>query len=177
MSHERDLVLTPRQQAAKAAFRDLVDAFGGQVAAAAETGRSQSRICAYGHRNMADFAPVDVVECLESRTDGTAGHPHVTRWLARQQGYGLVRLPDPGANATSWGLLASRLAKEGGDLTSGICADLADDNDVSPAEARARLRDAAELVRVAVELEHALKLRAADDGAAIGGAAIGGRGG
>lgn len=161
MSGERDIVLPPRLQGGKIAFGELVDAFGGQVAASAETGKSQSRICAYAHRNMADFAPIDVVACLEQRTHGTHGHPHVTRWLARQAGFGLVKLPDPAGipTDTKWGLLASRLAKESGDVTSGICADLSDDNDIAPAEARARLNDAAELVRVAVELEHSLKMR------------------
>lgn len=174
MSADRSVLLSPRLQAGKAAFRELVDAFGGQVAAAAETGKSQSRISAYGLRNTDDFAPVDVVLRLEQSTHGSHNHPQVTRWLARQTGFALVPLPDPDAAfarvsssplaqsgcVRNWGLLASRLAKDAGDVTSGICADLADDHDVSPTEARGRLNDAGALVRVAVELEHALRVRA-----------------
>lgn len=171
------VLLPPRLRAGKAAFRELVAAFGGQVAAADETGKSQSRICDYGHRNCPDFAPIDVVVRLESETAGCADHPAVTRWMARQAGFALVKLPDveflsarssgfggpPDRLHSNWGLLVSNLAKEAGTVTSGICADLADDNDVSPEEARQRLTAAAELVRVAVALEHALRVRALDE--------------
>lgn len=161
MSADRSVLLTPRLQAGKVAFRELVDAFGGQVAAAVETGKSQPRISAYGLRNTDDFAPVDVVLRLEQSTHGSHNHPQVTRWLARQTGFALVALPDPDAASTGkWGLLASRLARQSGELVGGICADLADDNDVSPPEAKARIDAASENVRIAVELEHALRVRA-----------------
>lgn len=163
MSGERDIVHPPHLQGGKAAFRELLDAFGGQVPAAVETGRSQPRLSSYAHPNTPDFPPLDVIDTLEERTRGLPGFPHVTRWRARRLGFELVQLPDPAGAATAWGLFASRLAKEAGDVTSGICADLADDNEISPAEARGRLKDAADLVRVAVELEHALKQRAADE--------------
>lgn len=162
MSGDRDITLPPSLQAAKVATRDLVKSFGGQEAASAETGKSQSRICAYGHQNMADFAPLDVIDALEDRTVGLPGWPHVTRWLCRQRGGEFVQLPDPNVSAPSWGKLVASIAKEHGELTSGVIADL-DDNDISPAEARARLKDAAELVHSAVQLEHALKQRAAEE--------------
>lgn len=93
MSGDRTVTLPPRLQAGKSAFSDLVSAFGGQEAASARTGKSQSRICAYGHKNMADFPPLDVVAELERDTVGLPGHPHVARWLARQTGHVLVALP------------------------------------------------------------------------------------
>jgi hypothetical protein len=161
---ERSIIHPPHLQGAKAAFRELVAAFGGQVPASVETGKCQSRISAYGHRNTTDFPPLDVVDALEERTHGLPGHPHVTRWLARRRGCELVRLPDPAMPETVWSSMVSRLAKEAGELMSGVCHDLGSENDISPAEARGRLVDAADLVRVAVEIEAALKQRAALEG-------------
>jgi hypothetical protein len=166
MSGERDLVHPPHLQGGKAAFRELLEAFGGQVAASVETGRSQPRLSAYAHPNTADFAPLDVIDALEDRTRGLPGFPHVTRWRARRLGFELVPLPEAilAGPSPAWGLMASRLAKEAGDVTSAICAGLADDSDISPGEARGLLEKSAELVRIAVELEHALKGRAQDPG-------------
>ena len=162
MSHDRTLTLAPHLQDGKAAFRELVRAFGGQEAVAALTGKSQSRICAYGLANTDDFAPADVIDAVEDRTAGLPGHPQVTRWLARRRGYGLVKLPDPAQAETGWSQMISELAREAGEVMSGVCSDLASGNDVTPAEARLRLGDAADLVRIAVELEHALKMRASE---------------
>lgn len=175
MTRSREPVtLPPRLRAGKSAFRDLVDAFGGQEAAGVETGKSQSRICDYGHRKSPDFPPVDVVVKLEGALSRGGHHLNqpraadapVTRWMARQSGFALVPLPDPdAAEPGKWGLLASRLARDAGELTGGICADLSDDNDVSPQEARQRIAEASKLVRTAVELEQALRVRAHDGGA------------
>jgi hypothetical protein len=156
---DRTLIVPPELQAGKAAAKALIRAFGGQIAAAAELGKSQSRMCDYGSPHTGDFMPISDVLTLEGRTHGQPGHPHVTRWLARQAGYGLVRLPDPDAPETVWSALIARLAREYGELAGGVLDDLSSGNDVAPAEARRRLADAADLVRVAVELEGALKIR------------------
>lgn len=160
MSGDRTVTLPPEQQAAKIAFRDLVRAFGGQEAAAAETGKGQSRIAAYGLTNAADFPPLDVIMKLEDRTLGLPGWPHVTLHLCRRLGGMFVRLPAVAAPSTSWTTHVAALAKEAGELQAGICTDLSSANDVSPTEARGRLADAADLVRVAVQIEAALKARA-----------------
>jgi hypothetical protein len=162
MSGDRDLRLPPHLQSGKLAFGELTDAFGGQVAAATETGKSQSRICAYAHSNTADFPPLDVIDALEARTVGVPGHPHVTLWLARRRGYELVKLPDPSAPPMSWASLLSEIIKASGELAGGILGDLSATNEISPSEAWLRLKDAGELVRVAVELEASLKARAAE---------------
>lgn len=162
MNGDRTLTLPPHLQSAKLAFGALTDAFGGQVAAAAETGKSQPRICAYAHLNTPDFPPLDVIDALEARTVGTPGHPHVTGWLARRRGYELVRLPDPSAPPMSWAALTGETVKASGQLASGILADLTPDGSISASDAWRRLKDAGELVRVAVELEAALKARAAE---------------
>ncbi|MES2138000.1 MAG: hypothetical protein V4502_13205 [Pseudomonadota bacterium] len=163
MSGDRDIVLPPRLQAAKAAFRDLVDAFGGQEATSAETGKSQSRISAYGHRNMGDFPPVDVVARLEASTAGSAGHPHVTRWLARQAGYALVSLPDPSAPSMQWTAIISELTRATGQLSSALLDDLSDGPDIGATAAWRRLKAADDLLRIAVEIDHALRLRASEE--------------
>jgi len=162
IADDRTVQHPARLQAGKMAFADLVDAVGGQVPAEAYSGKAQSRISAYGGRNTPWFAPIDVVVKLEGVTHGAPGHPHVTRWLAREAGYALVKLPEPGAAPARWSGFMARLGKEAGELINGICTDLTDDNDVIPAEAKRRLGDAADLVRVAVELEAALKARAGE---------------
>jgi hypothetical protein len=165
MNGDRTLRHPPHLQSAKLAFAALVDAFGGQVAAAEQTGKSQSRISAYAHANMADFPPIDVVDALEARTVGTAGHPQVTSWLARRRGFELVRLPDPSAPPMAWTALVSEVIGNCGELTAGILADLSADNQVSPPNAWRRLKDASELVRLAVEIEARLKAAAAEGAA------------
>src|SRR3546814_19209124 len=65
---------------------------------AEETGHRQQRISDFGLPNVAEFAPLDFVALLEERTEGTAGWPHVTRWLARRTGHALVRLPQGGTD-------------------------------------------------------------------------------
>jgi hypothetical protein len=163
MTADRTMTLPPRLQGAKIAFSELVDAFGGQAAASEETGKSQPRICAYALRNTPDFAPLDVIDTLEARTVGKDGHPHVTAWLARQRGFELVKLPDPSAPPMPMTALISDLAKACGQLTAGILNDLSDDG-LGPVEAWRRLGEADDLVRVAINLRAALKLRAGDGG-------------
>lgn len=160
MSDARSIVHPPELQAGKAASKALIRAFGGQEAAEAHTGKSQSQLSAYGGRNTPFFMPIDVVAALEGSTHGLPGHPHVTRWLAREAGYGLVRLPDAKAPPTQWSGFIAQLGKEAGEVINGICTDLISENDVSPAEAATRLGDAADLVRIAIEIEAALKARA-----------------
>lgn len=151
-------------QSVKIAFAELVAACGGQGPAAEETGKGQSRISAYSHRNTADFAPIDVIDTLEARTVGVAGHPHVTAWLARRRGCELVKLPDPSAPPMPLTALLSDMARASGQLSAGILNDLTPAHEISASEAWRRLGEADELVRVAVEVRAALRALAADDG-------------
>lgn len=163
MSGDRSIVHPPHLQDAKVATDALIDAFGKQQSVAELVGRSQSRVSDWGRNNTPDFIPLDAIDAIEARTEGLPGWPHLTSWLCRRRGGIFLRLPSLSASGC-WGRMTARLAKEAGAVTSGLCADLADDNDVSPAEARKRLKDAGELVRIAVELEAALKARAGDLG-------------
>jgi hypothetical protein len=161
---DRSVVLAPHLQDGKEAFQQLVGAYGGQVAAEALVGKSQARLSAYGGKNTPYFPPLDVIDALEARTEGLPGWPHITRWFCRRRGGLFLPLPGVGRTLGRWSVFIARLGREAGELISGICTDLSDDNELSPAEARRRLKDAAELVRVAVELEHALKARAGEEG-------------
>lgn len=87
----RTVSLSPDMQAAKGAFKQLVRAFGGQEAAAIETGVRQQKISDMGLPNVAEFPTLDLIDTLEARTEGTADWPVVTRWLARRRGFALVR--------------------------------------------------------------------------------------
>lgn len=129
----------PHLQAGKKAFRDLVSAFGGSVAAGAEVEKSQSRISAYGLPNTADFPPIDVVVALEQCTHGTAGHPHVLRWHARQLGYVLLKLPVCRKAAASWHRAMAAVSREVSDIIERVCTALSDEK-VTAAEAR-RIRE------------------------------------
>ena len=154
------MTMASTEQAQARAAKRLIESVGGLEAASAYTGKSTSQLSRYCLRHRPDSMPVSVVQALEDVTHGQAGHPVMTRHLATAIGYALVQLPDPMAPPTCWSEFVSRLAKEGGDIMSGICADLADDNDVSPAEAKARLTDADELVDISVQIRKALKERA-----------------
>jgi hypothetical protein len=157
------VTLSARALRLKAAMRDLVAACGGQEGAAASCGRGQQRISTYGQRNSDVFAPIDVIAALEAVARAEPGYPHVTRALAAEAGFALIALPDPYRPATKWSRFVAELAREAGETISGIAGDLADDNDVSPAEARGRLKDADELIEIAVQLRAALAQRAEDD--------------
>lgn len=127
MSADRNMVHRPADQALKVAWRKLVEAYGGQVAAAAYLGRGQSLISDYGNVNTAPFAPVNLIAALEAVTHGLPGHPIMTRELARAAGYMLV--PMPQAEGVSTGAvmqLVAAQAKEAGGVTASAIDALAD---------------------------------------------------
>lgn len=160
MTADRQSALGVRQRQHKKLARRLVEAVGGVEAAASFCRVGKSQLSDFGNENLLSFMPADVIDDLEA----LVADPLYTRWQARERGFAMVPLPDPHAPATRWSRFVAALGKEGGDLIAGICTDLDDDNDVTPAEARRRLGDAGELVRVAVELEAALKARAGEEG-------------
>lgn len=98
----RMVVLPPDLQAGKRATKSLIKAAGGQEEAASITGKSQPRLSSYGLPNTGDFIPVDAAHALEAVTHGQPGHPHVTRWLAHEAGYLLVRKPSTVPADTDW---------------------------------------------------------------------------
>lgn len=156
--------LNSEKQGLKLAARDLVRAVGGGEAGAGFCRVSQQRLSEYGSINGELFMPADVVLDLEAVTRGEPGHPHVTRYLARSAGFGLVPLPELGAVSTDWHDHIGGLAEEAGDITRKICVSLADDGRVTAREVKVHglLADAEKLLTIAVALRAALA-QAADD--------------
>lgn len=147
--------LTARQKFLCECARTLIEGVGGVEAAAGFCRAGKSQLSDYQNKNKLAFIPIDVIADLEQLTD-----PVVTRQLASQAGYALVKLPSPQASETVWGQRIAKLMKEGGDIMCGLGKALEDNNDVDPDEAKALLTDADELVAIAVEIQSALKRRA-----------------
>ena len=134
--------LTPEQQSGKAAFKALVRAFGGQEAAAAETGVRRQKISDMGLANVADFPTLDLIDALEARTVGLPGWPHVTGWLCRQRGGLFVPLPEGGDDPAGLALGVVEMAGELGDVSRAVSDALRPDGDGGAAVTRAEARRA-----------------------------------
>lgn len=93
-------------------------------------------------------------------THGKPGGAHFARYLADNIGCALIPLPSPDLPQTIWGQFIGQVLQEVGELSAGLGMDLADDNDVSPAEAKKRVADAEQMVAAAVQIHEALKRRA-----------------
>lgn len=158
----RTVTLSPDQQSGKSSFKGLVKAFGGQEAAASETGLRQQKISDMGLPNIAEFPTLDLIDHLEDCTVGLPGWPHVTNWLCHRRGGVFVPLPQGEIDADAVMVTVALLAAELGDVSravsSAVCASSAGGRDVTPAEARAALAELEGLDRVSARLR--LKLSA-----------------
>jgi hypothetical protein len=157
-----NLPVAEQRQAERA--RELIEAAGGLEASAEETGLSTSHLQRYCSKTERDSMPARVIEQLESVTHGKPGHPVMTRYLARRQGFVLVPLPRSVPVEGEWNRHISRLSSEAGALIAGIAPDLADDPRVSSAEAARRLPGAHRLTEIAAEIEAALQSKAEGSG-------------
>lgn len=162
MSEQRDLSLSVPDQSLKVASASLIREFGGQVAAGEHFGRAQSRFSDVGSRTTAVFLSIREVAELEDRTAGKAGHPIVTRALAKRQGFELVQLPGALPDTGDLLQLAARLAKEGGDVISGIGGALSD-GQFCGKDAALIVTETDQLIHVAVTLRAIALARLAGD--------------
>lgn len=167
MSARTDVVNTHQMQRAKAAYRASVAACGGQDGTAAATGKAQQRVSLYGHPNSDAFPPLDVIVAQEAVSHGTPGHPHVTRFLAREAGFELFKLPslDGARDArrkTRWGTICAVITREHSDLMASVCAAL-DDGTINPREAKACLAELDEDLLACMQLRAALLAVLEDD--------------
>lgn len=108
-------------QALFAATRQLVNAAGGPVAAAAITRGDHQSISRYGsaHPDNADrFMPIDILADLESECE----QPVLTAALARLSGHLLVPVPSVVLSGTALGVITAKALKE----TSEVFVALAD---------------------------------------------------
>lgn len=161
MSKEYGVVNTPADQRLKAAFGKLLAAAGGPDQAAISTECRPNYLRDMANPNSNVFPPLRAVRDLESVTHGAPGHPHVTRLLALEAGYGLFRLPGSQGEGTVWAEHAAEIAKEANEVVSGLCTDLAD-GELSPREAKRRLVDVDEAIDALVRLRGALTEKAAE---------------
>jgi hypothetical protein len=153
---------TPEKQALKGACRSLVRAAGGVEAAEGFCRPNMRRLSEYGLPNNDVFMPVDAVADLEGDTHGTPNHPQVTRFLARNAGFALVRLPTVKAIGDDQLVAALSVAsKEHGDVTTGLLDAMRDGN-VSPEEAQALVLQCDESAEAVMRLRELLKQRAGE---------------
>jgi len=153
-----NLPVTEQRQAERA--RELIESAGGLEACSEESGISTSQLQRYTSKSEKDSIPVRVIEALEAVTHGKPNHPVITRHLARRAGYVLVPLPTVAVGEGEWNRYIARLSTEASSLIAGIAEDLADDHDVSSAEAAKRVLAAHRLSVIVAEIEAALQARA-----------------
>lgn len=150
--------LSPDKQALKRATGRLVKAVGGQEAAVAFTRLHRHQVLSDYANPAADhaerFAPIDVIADLEGITHGTAGHPVVTRALARAAGFALVPLPAARCAVDDLGCHLSAIIRESADVT--LALSLALSRPLADAGRAALRREIAEAVQALVELDAAL---------------------
>jgi hypothetical protein len=161
----RVVALSPEQQSGKAAFKALVKAFGGQEAAAIESGVRRQKISDMGLANVPEFPTLDLIDSLEDRTVGLPGWPHVTSWLCKQRGGVFVRLPDVDGDGGSIVSGVVELAGELGDVSDAVrdAVHVASDMGakISPAEAAEIDSKLEELIATAVAMRMSLEPLAA----------------
>lgn len=146
--------LKPTDIAISEATGDAVHAAGKQVYVSHMLARGRSTIMAWANEEMAEFIPIRLVPELEKMGTGQDGWPHITRALAKMQGFELFRLPDVEPKDSNWLSHIGAIATEAGEITSKICASLADDQKVCARDiARHNLiEDAEHLVALAVAI-------------------------
>lgn len=158
-------MLTASKQALKAATRQLVQAAGGQEAAATYTRfvrhQAFSDFGNAGPDHAAKFAPIDAVADLEAVTHGTPGHPVVTRALARAAGFALVPLPAARTAELDFAAHLQAIIRETADVTLGLSVHLQAAASGKPAPEALRA-EVAQAIQVLVELDAALAQGAAD---------------
>lgn len=157
MSVRRDIVLSPDRQNLKVATRDLVREYGGTDAAGELLGRRQQAISDLCLAHTDRFISIDDVAKLEDRTVGRAGHPIVTRALAKRQGYLLVPLPSAPDDPANFSASVMRMAEELGDVSREITAAYADDGKVDETEAARILAEVRHLETETARLRLALE--------------------
>lgn len=152
----------PDKQALKAASGALVRAVGGVEAAEGYCRANFRRLSEYGRPDNDCFMPIDVVADLQTVAHGTPGFPQVTRFLARRDGYALVKLPEPGGVSTD-NLVAAlaQASREHSDIATGMLEALRD-GEVTAEEAKRLHREALESAEAAMRLAALLSQRSGE---------------
>jgi len=154
MGSRGEMALEPADLALKLATKDAIRGAGGQEFLSEALGRAQSRFSDYGSPNKPDFMPIDLVRKVQALGAGKPGWPHITHALARADGFDLYKLPETGAAPGDWLKQIGALSTEAAEITTKICAALADDQRVTATEIKsnALIADAEQLVTLGVQL-------------------------
>ncbi|WP_374406558.1 hypothetical protein [Pelagerythrobacter sp.] len=120
--------LPPDEQRQARVVRELIHAAGGVEACERDREKSKSLFSAYQSPNDPRSMPLDDIEFLESVTHGKLGHPHVTRYLARQAGCVLLPRPEVPRDRSDIITLLARQARERGECDPELLTALADGN-------------------------------------------------
>ncbi|MBJ7442865.1 MAG: hypothetical protein JHD32_00835 [Sphingobium sp.] len=156
--------LKPTDIAISEATGDAVYAAGKQEYVSRMLGRARTTLTGWCNEDEAEFIPLRLVPELEKMARGKPGWPHITRTLARMQGFELFQLPQIDADAANWLNHVGAISTEAGQITSKICTALADDQRVCAGDIRQHdlIDDAEQLVAIAVQL--LAQLRAVAEG-------------
>ena len=129
-------VLTPEKLALKKACREVVAGVGTYDAAEMFCRLGKTRLAQVCHteQHLDEFMPVDVLLDLEPLARNRPGWPHVTRQLAKAQGFTLFREPEVEPDHGDWHEQMGELAAHGAAITSGLCAALRVDRRVTADE-------------------------------------------
>lgn len=108
------MTLPPDEQRQARVVRELIHAAGGVEACERDCDKSKSLFSAYQSPHDARSIPLRDIEILESVTHGKLGHPHVTRYLARQSGFILLPRPEVPTDRADVLALLTQQARERG---------------------------------------------------------------
>lgn len=170
MSHRHDLRHEKPELALKDASRRLIGACGGGDGAGETLGRRQQHMSDCGNRFTDRFLRVDEAARLEDVSAGHPGWPHVTRAMAKRQGFVLAPI-DAGATDPDGLLMSlSELTAELGDVAQALTGALRPcspgGRDCNAQEAQVALGQLDDVDRAAARLR--AKLRAIIEGGAHG---------
>lgn len=136
----------------KQAVAELIAGFNSVEDAASVCRARRSTLSGYANANQVDrIAPVDIVFALEKQLQ----QPIVTRFIARQLGYELFRLPDTG-NGDPLSRRITKIVREGSKVFT-AAADAIDDGKVTPSEAVSLLKHVDEAIAAFVDLSKGLE--------------------
>lgn len=151
MSYDRDLSLSHAELDLKIAIDAAVDAAGGQARLSDALGVTQSHISNLCSRTTRAFARIDQVAAIEDRGTGREGWPHVTRTLARRQGFDLVPSGAVG-DEVSLPMHLGRIASEAGDVIKLLADRVAASRPMTRGESEDALREIDQLADVVAGL-------------------------
>lgn len=159
MTIDRTQTLSHDELDLKIATDSAMDAAGGQSRMYRAGVALQSVLSDACSRTTRVFLRIDQVATIEDHGTGRPGHPHITRALARRQGFVLVPAGDAGDEA-SLPMLVGSIAAEAGDVIKALASRMAASTNMAPREIEDAMRETDELADVVASLRRALaKLR------------------